>query len=561
MKRFKIYSLIIALIAMVSVSCDPLEDEINEIEANVSITKDIEYTLTEDDYDLADEECDCASGNFGNEDDVKTYVPLILENNFPALGNRSSALVTYDFYQGGNEAVDQYADAERYVLMDADYTSATAEAGAAGFFNNSTRVEDYISDILNTNVTSPIDGQLVAATFKESSFGYAEFTFSENFDGGDLTGMDPISISGDETWEWGSSSSGYRYAAMSGNNDGNQVNEDWLITPELDLTGRSGGTTTLRLRHVLAFFDAPGAVGTDIAVMVSTDYDGANPGAATWDNITANFDQFPTGEGADFGQYYSTVNLAAYEGMQIYIGFYYNSTEDYAPLWRVIDVDVDNGSPVEIITKNAFYSYNESTDFWTEADGNAYFLSSADFESMGGLTNFGSSISPDNYLPQFLKSFFPYAQEEDEQIIIYDYVSSSSGAQVRGDFYTYLSGEWVKHDFVIETTLNFGHDGTNWVPDNTIKYTFTTADFAVAGDEANGLGNAAARDNLRTFGNFGTQWSHEEIIEAIGFVLKLNFPSSEVGQKYLVTYNTFPAGDLTALLILDASGDYLEVTD
>jgi len=556
MKFNKIYIAILALIATVSISCDPLEDEVNEIEASLEEVQDVEYTLNDDDYDLADEACDCAGfGNFGSDDDVKANIPLILEANFPALGEGSSALVNYQFFRGGSDLVDPYTDAERYVLSSDDYASTSAEAN---FFNEDVRVEDNISSILNANIDSPEDGELVAASFKESEADYSDFTFQENFDGGDLGEMDESSVDGDETWEWGSSSSGYRYAAMSGRpDDENLPNEDWLVTPALDLTTRTGGTTTLRITQVLAFL-GDGEVGTDIAVFISPNYTG-DVNTATWVNLTSSFNQFPTGDGADFDRYNTQVNLAAYEGMIVHVGFFYKSTADYSPLWRIADVSVDNGSPIDIVTKNVFYEYNESTSYWTELNNNAYFLSSADFDEMGGLSNFGSSISPDDYLPQFLNNFAPFAQEEDEQIIVYDYVSSSSGPQVRGDLYTFLNSEWVKYESEISTSLNFGHDGNTWVPDNTVKYTITAADFAEIGKAENGLGNPAALDNLNTFGNFGTQWSTPEIYEAIGFILKLRFPNSEVGQKYLVTYNTFPAGDLQVLLILDASGEYVVV--
>ncbi len=128
--------------------------------------------------------------------------------------------------------------------------------------------------------------------------------------------------------------------------------------------------------------------------------------------------------------------------------------------------------------------------------------------------------------------------------------------------YIFNGTEWLSYGDEYQTTtesLNFGHDGTLWVPDNTIKYTFVTADYDVCGDDANGLGNPAARANLRSFGNFGTQWSHAEIIECISFVMNLNFPASEEGQKYFVTYNTYPAGDLQALVILDGNGEYVEL--
>ena len=128
--------------------------------------------------------------------------------------------------------------------------------------------------------------------------------------------------------------------------------------------------------------------------------------------------------------------------------------------------------------------------------------------------------------------------------------------------YIFNGVEWLSYGDEYQTTtesLNFGHDGDVWIPDNTIKYTFLTPDYDECGKEENGLGNPAARANIRAFGNFGTDWSHAEIIECISFVMNLNFPASEEGQKYFVTYNTYPAGDLQALVIKDATGEYVEL--
>lgn len=54
---------------------------------------------------------------------------------------------------------------------------------------------------------------------------------------------------------------------------------------------------------------------------------------------------------------------------------------------------------------------------WEAVEG-VYYLSSADFDSMGEgsgqpgqYDNFGSSISPDDYLPTFLGLTFPYAKK------------------------------------------------------------------------------------------------------------------------------------------------------
>ena len=338
-----------------------------------------------------------------------------------------------------------------------------------------------------------------------------------------------------------SSSSGYNYAGMSG--FGGTDNEDWLITPQLDLTGRAGGTTTLRLRQVLAFLDAPTVIGTDLAVRISSDYNGTDPSAATWTDLTAQFDQFPTGSGADFSQYDSRVSLAAWEGQQVYIGFYYRSTEDNAPLWRVIDIGVDNGTPVKITTQNVFYEYNESTDFWTLADEEGYFVTEADFEAMGVFLNFGSDVPADDYLPQFLTTLRPFAQEEDEQVIVYDYVSSSSGAQIRGDFYTFLGGTWVKWESTIAQSLGFAHNGTEWEADNTIKYSLTGGDYtAIAAAYA--TSNPDGSQSMSDFSNFELSlWTSTQIFEAITTRLDELFGPVPAGQKYLVSYAVWKPGN------------------
>ncbi|UII34457.1 hypothetical protein LVD17_11620 [Fulvivirga ulvae] len=79
-------------------SCDPLEDEIDEIKSEQSIAKTLEITLTDDDYELLSEEGVAEYGSFDSEDEAKTYIPLILERLYPQLGNGSSILVTYDIY-------------------------------------------------------------------------------------------------------------------------------------------------------------------------------------------------------------------------------------------------------------------------------------------------------------------------------------------------------------------------------------------------------------------------------------------------------------------------------
>ena len=94
-----------AIVALALMSCDPLEDVYKELDAYATdkISSDLAFTMTDDDYETADDECGCARyGNFSSEDDVKVGVPAVLSSNHPGLGKGSTAVVTYDFYNGSS---------------------------------------------------------------------------------------------------------------------------------------------------------------------------------------------------------------------------------------------------------------------------------------------------------------------------------------------------------------------------------------------------------------------------------------------------------------------------
>ena len=102
---------------------------------------------------------------------------------------------------------------------------------------------------------------------------------------------------------------------------------------------------------------------------------------------------------------------------------------------------------------------------------------------------------------------------------------------------------------MIDVVLKFGHDGTSWVPDNTIKYTLTNADFALV-------------DNGR-YNNFDIRvGKDEETIEArlvkLNIILKANFPASEEGQKFAVTYAVYDgANGFRTTNVVKEGADYI----
>jgi hypothetical protein len=289
-------------------------------------------------------------------------------------------------------------------------------------------------------------------------------------------------------------------------------------------------------------------------VKVSTDYAG-DPLTATWTDV--NFDTWPAGNSYDIIS--SEASLAMYANQRIVIGLYYRSTEDFAPQWRVIDVLVEQGEAIKTVRMNAFYQYNGS---WGALNEGVYYLSSADYDAMGApgaFDNFSSTVPAENYLPALLEIKYPFAQEEDEIYVIYKYFSSSSGVQTRGDLYTFTSGVWNVYESVAAQTLSFGHDGVSWVPDNTIKYSLTGADYAAIA-AATATSNSAGSTSMATFGNVDVSlWTEEQLISAIGARLIEIFPTVE-DQKYLVSYDTWePGAGVRTIHLIYKSGAYIKV--
>lgn len=100
---------------------------------------------------------------------------------------------------------------------------------------------------------------------------------------------------------------------------------------------------------------------------------------------------------------------------------------------------------------------------------------------------------------------------------------------------------WSEYNDVIMETIQFGHDGTKWVPDNTIKYTLTGADVTFISNEFIDKYPGPA-DNVGFFGSFDRRsgssnyWSDAMLLEAFNALLDNLNPSAEEGQKYVLTF-------------------------
>lgn len=139
------------------------------------------------------------------------------------------------------------------------------------------------------------------------------------------------SVVGAQEWTLGTDGYGNpgNYARMSGYSSGNNTNDDWLISPAIDLSAVTTATLT--------FDTAKNYSGNDLEAFVSTDYDGSSaPSTATWTPLSANLSS-----GSWNWVSSGAIDLSSYTGGNIYVAFRYTSTTSASSTWEVDNVKVE----------------------------------------------------------------------------------------------------------------------------------------------------------------------------------------------------------------------------
>jgi hypothetical protein len=537
---------LLTIVGLLFTGCDPIEDINNEIDGRDNpIVGSADYTLTDEDY----EELELGFGSFSSLDDAKTMLPPFLADKYTFWGEGSAVNVGFNLYQGSADGVSDYTGSDVYAFTNADY--AATGSNAFGFYPN-VNPTDEIPAILATQIVGATDGQIVLATYKQY-FETPEVGLTNLYQAvfpDDYGNFELISVSGPDELGWTVGSANVQGSGFDG---GAVATEEWLISPELDLSEESD--LLFQITQEIDFLGDPGLID----IVVSTDYTtGGDVMAATWTALDFDktiYGSLTTSEDFDF---------SAYDGETIHVGLKYSSTDSDSPRWRVQDFAVRTvGVSGDTNSKGEYFVYDGGE--WEASEG-VYYLSASDYDSMGEefgqpgrFDNFSSSVPAADYLDTFLGIKYPFAQEEDEIFVIYKYFSSNSGLGTRGNLYTFTNGEWIGYESTIETTLQFGNDGTTWVPDNTIRYTFTGGDISFISDEFITIYPGPA-DNVGFFGSFDRRssssnyWSDDMLLEAFNALLENgNFENAEE-QKYILTYviyNGSTAEESSSVIKLD----------
>jgi len=167
------------------------------------------------------------------------------------------------------------------------------------------------------------------------------------------------SVTGVLVWTYSGS---YTSMTMSGYSGSNQANEDWLISPEIDLTNIQNSYLTFD--HAGKFFGTPSAEAT---IWVSNNYVDGLPATAAWTQV--NIMNYFNNTSYTFSNA-GNLDLSSYGGKKIHIAFKYNSTTSVAGTWEVRNFQIYKGFATGIDT-NPFtitdaIKYQSGGSAWVE---------------------------------------------------------------------------------------------------------------------------------------------------------------------------------------------------
>lgn len=523
--------LLLTVFSLVFTSCDPLEDINKTIDAQAAadgIVGDVTRTLSDEDYsDLG-----LSFGNFSSRDDAKADLPAFLTDKYPALGvtynedgsvkEASSALITYNLYSPIQK--------ETYTVSAADYTAiGLANLTTNGEFNT---FFDYKYPSVDQGTVVNLTYQTLAPTI-DYTLTDADFTLVGN---GQYNNFDIRAGRAEETIEsrrvkietillanFPNASTGQMYMVTYAVYDGSSSTRTMLVqlngTPGYDLI--NGYTLT----------------NADYALVGNGNYNNfdirAGRAEETEESRRAKIEtillaNFPAAAAGD--QYFVTYAI-------------YNGSAGTRTMLVELNAAATGYTIVSatVIEETASFTYITS---WNPP----LTFTNAEYTLMGqNHPNFSNRDVAAHNIGIYLKTLYPFANADDFVAVAYNYYSG--GVTVRNVNFVFDGTVWNAIPSVIDAELKFGHNGTTWVPDNTIKYTLTNADYASVGN-----GN---------YNNFDIRTGRdEETIAArlakINTILLANFPGKADGQKFSVTYAIYDgANGFRVMNVIKAGAEYI----
>ena len=246
----------------------------------------------------------------------------------------------------------------------------------------------------------------------------------------------------------------------------------------------------------------------------------------------------------------------------------FNNFDDMDQIYTFLNdkyPNIEDGTLVALTYKYYDGQASNPTNGFLYEDGEWIFaegFTEEEYSEMGeSFDNFPTEDIAAAKIPIFLKEKYKYQDVKAGEIVPVTYrLYTDDIWDIDGDgntdenttnnyimYFIYDGSEWVEYTNIETHTLQFGHDGDVWVPDNTIRYTLTDEDYTLIGDALiekypGPADNAAFFQSFERRSGDAEYWSDEMLLEAINILLDERHPSAEEGQKYVVLLTAYAGG-------------------
>lgn len=202
------------------------------------------------------------------------------------------------------------------------------------YITNSTKREEAVSQSISNFSSTTSDHVPVSATFSiqnGTTPACTNLEVSETFSQS-LGNFTPYSVTGSQLWGWRS----VYGAVMTGfANQVNNPNEDWLISPVYDLSGKSAAT--LAFNHAINYSAVEADRLNNHTLWISTAYtDGTVPVSEGWTQLT--IPTMPTGTNWTFVNSGNISIPAPFLHNNVRFAFKYQSSSTTASTWEIKDL-------------------------------------------------------------------------------------------------------------------------------------------------------------------------------------------------------------------------------
>jgi hypothetical protein len=194
-----------------------------------------------------------------------------------------------------------------------------------------------------------------------------------------------------------------------------------------------------------------------------------------------------------------------------------------------------------VSTLNNGFLFNNGA--WESVQG----FTDEEYNAMGeSYPNFSNDDEAFAKIPLFLLDKFKFDGKKagDIESAMYKVYVGGGVTESYVAYFVFDGSSWSKYSNTVEDTIQFGHDGATWVPDNTIKYTLVrNADYEYMASQLTDAEYAGLIGNLSTYGDFDYNWTDAQINFALALFLDYLDPSAAEGQKYILTYVIYDNGE------------------